>query len=327
VESILFIPMRFIFRTDASREIGSGHVMRSSVLAEEAISRGFECIFVGEIWNLDWVSERIASTGFSKIIADESSFESAAESDILILDSYTIPVSSPFIEKKNWKLVLNISDEITPLYNADIELRPGLETSHREKRAPIMLSGAKYILVRKEIKKSKRVLDSDRSTKVLIVGGGSDPFGFVREISDVVHSTNFNLEIHAFLDGVIPNDSGTKFVSHPIGSELDTIAGEVDVVLTTASTSSLEFIAREIPTGVVCAVDNQEGYYEELGRLGYASQIGIRNRDGFWDFDVDSLSELLGSQKLRDSLKDATRGLIDLKGASRVIDLLITQSS
>ena len=48
--------MRFIFRADASRENGSGHVMRSSVLAEEAISRGYECIFIGEISDLDWVA-------------------------------------------------------------------------------------------------------------------------------------------------------------------------------------------------------------------------------------------------------------------------------
>ena len=111
-----------------------------------------------------------------------------------------------------------------------------------------------------------------------------------------------------------------------MGSELDVVAGHVDAVLTTASTSSLECIAREIPTGVVCAVDNQQGYYEQLGRLGYASQIGVRSLDGVWDFDVDPIMELLGSQKKRDSLREATHGLIDLKGASRVIDFLVTRS-
>jgi len=57
LHSILLFPVRFIFRADASREIGSGHVMRSLALAEEAISRGFDCIFVGKISDLDWVSE------------------------------------------------------------------------------------------------------------------------------------------------------------------------------------------------------------------------------------------------------------------------------
>ena len=86
--------MRFIFRADASREIGSGHVMRSSVLAEEAISRNFECIFVGRISGLDWVSERIANLGFSRVIEDERLFDVDRELDILVLDTYSIPVSS-----------------------------------------------------------------------------------------------------------------------------------------------------------------------------------------------------------------------------------------
>jgi len=97
----------------------------------------------------------------------------------------------------------------------------------------------------------------------------------------------------------------------------------VDVVLTTASTSSLEFIAREIPTGVLCLVDNQENYYEQLGRLGFAAQIGIRTFAGAWEINVEVIRDLLGSQKKRDGLKQSILGLIDLKGASRVIDFLV----
>lgn len=314
--------MRFIFRADASREIGAGHVMRSSVLAEEAISRGYECVFVGKISDLDWVDNRIAKLGFSCIVSDDRTFKSDLNSDVLILDSYLIPVSDAFIAKKNWKLVLSICDEITPKYEADVELQPGLETTTAGSVAPIVLSGPEYVLIRKGIEKSKRVLDSDGMTKVLLFGGGSDPFGFVHEILNVITSMDLNLEIHVFSYDVIPEDIALRLVSHPMGSELDSVAAYVDVVLTTASSSSLESIAREIPTGVGCAVDNQESCFEQLERLGYASTIGVRNRDGVWDFDVESIMELLGSQNKRVALREATRGLIDLKGASRVIDFL-----
>ncbi len=319
------IPMRFIFRADASREIGTGHVMRSSVLAEEAISRGYECIFVGKISDLDWVDNRIAKLGFSRIFSDDGTFKSDLNSDVLILDSYLIPVSDAFIAKKNWKLVLSICDEITPKYEADVELHPGLETTTAGSVAPIVLSGPEYILIRKGIEKSKRVLDSDGMTKVLLFGGGCDPFGFVREVLNVITSMDLNLEIHVFSYDVIPADIALRLVSHPMGSELDSVAAYVDVVLTTASSSSLESIAREIPTGVGCAVDNQQSYYEQLGRLGYASKIGVRSRDGVWDFDVESIMQLLGSQNKRDSLRESSHGLIDLKGASRVIDFLVTR--
>jgi len=296
--------------------------MRSSALAEEAISRGIECVFVGSILDLDWVSERIANLGFSQVVADEAFFDPDKELDILILDTYSIPVSNRFISSKNWKLVLSICDAITPKYESDIELRPGLIAVQSGSEAPLLLSGAEFILIRKEISKSKKVKIAGDATKVLLMGGGSDPFGFVEAISVVLGSLEMNLEVHVFVDGKIPENSRVRFVKHAFGSDLDRIANDMDVVFTTASTSSLEFIAREIPTGVVCAVDNQEDYYNQLGKLGYASQLGVFNSSGAWDFDLASIKELLESQKKQLSLKQAIRSLIDLRGAERVVDTL-----
>jgi spore coat polysaccharide biosynthesis predicted glycosyltransferase SpsG len=298
--------------------------MRSSVLAEEAISRGFECIFVGEILGLEWVSARIAKLGFSQVIMDLRLFEADSESDVLILDSYSIPISDQFIAKKNWKLLLSICDEITPKYESDIELHPGLATFDSSHSIPTILSGANHVLIRKGIGKSKRERISGGVVKVLVVGGGSDPFGFVEAIAGVLSGTNLELEVHTITNNAIPDVSQVRFVKHRFGTDLDVIANYVDVVFTTASTSSLEFIAREIPTGVVCAVDNQRDYYNQLGSLGYASQLGVYNSDGEWDFDLNSIKELLENEEKQNSLRKATKSLIDLKGASRVVDTLVS---
>lgn len=319
--------MRFIFRADASREIGSGHVMRSSVLAEEAISRGYECVFIGEIRDLDWVRRRIVGLGFSQILTTDNYFTPDVESDVLILDSYTLPISDSFIAKIKWKLILSIRDEISPKYDSDIELHPGLERLNMTQSRPLVISGADHILIRKGIKKSERVSTPGELPKVLIVGGGSDPFGFVREITAVINSLNFPLEVHIFSDEIFLEHPKSGFVSHPIGSELDSIAGDFDLVFSTASTSSLEFIAREIPIGVACTVNNQEEYYEQLQRLGLAVQIGALNPDGKWAINVHSIKELIESQEKRLSLKEAMRGLIDLKGATRVVDVMVSFAS
>lgn len=315
--------MRIIFRADASREIGSGHVMRSSVLAEEAVARGFECIFIGNISGLDWVAERISTLGFAQVLSDESSFVPNAKSDVLVLDSYSIPISNTFIAKKNWKLVMSICDLITPNYKVDIEIRPGFEEIREGRETPVVLSGAEYILIRRGILKSNgRKVDS-RYPKVLVVGGGSDPFGFVPTIAEVIQPFMMNLEVHLFTNEQISAEFSHNFIIHPIGSELDLIAQEVDLVLTTASSSSLEFIAREIPTGVVCLIDNQEDCYEQLGRLGYATQIGVRTSAGAWQFNVEAIRNLLVCQEKRDALKESVLDLVDLKGAERVIDFLV----
>ena len=317
------IPMRFIFRADASREIGSGHVMRSSALAEEAISRGFECIFIGKILDLDWVAERIETLGFTQVLSDETSFVPDTAKDVLVLDSYSIPVSNAFIAKINWKFVMSICDRMTPNYKVDIELRPGFEKTRGGEATPELLCGAKYILIRQGILKSNTKKVYSETTKVLVVGGGADPFGFVPAIAEVIKSLNMKLEVHLFTNEEISEEFSKGFIIHPIGGELGVLAQDIDAVLTTASTSSLEFIAQEIPTGVVCLIDNQEDYYEQLGRLGYATQIGIRTQAGAWEINVEALEVFLGSQEKRDALKQSIMGIIDLEGASRVMDFLV----
>ncbi len=318
--------MRFIFRADASREIGSGHVMRSSVLAEEAISRGFECIFVGEISGLAWVSEKVAKLGFSKIIEDVYSFEANFKSDVLVLDAYSIPVSDPFISKHNWKLVLTICDAFTPKYESHIEVRPGLLEVHSVNQVPVILSGPDNVLIRQGIGKSNKKYSDGEVVKALIVGGGSDPFGFVPAFARVLSSmeVEVEVEVYAFTNENLPEDSRVRFVRENIGINLDSIANQVDVVFTTASTSSLEFIAKEIPTGVACAVENQACNYDQLGKLGYALQIGVFESDQTWNFNFPQINQLLQSREIRNSLKEATRGLIDLKGAVRVIDAVLS---
>ena len=316
--------MRIIFRADASREIGSGHVMRSSVLAEEAISRGYECIFVGQIFDLEWVSERISKLGFAQIFTDERFLEINAKTDVLVLDSYSIPVSNTFIVKENWRFVLGICDEITPKYEVDMRLRPGLVKLEGAQDGLVTLSGAEYVLIRRGIEKSHQKREEGSVTTVLVVGGGSDPFGFVHAITDAISLLGLNLKVHLFTNDKISICSNVELIIHPIGFELDLVAKNVDLVLTSASTSSLEFIAREIPTGVACLVDNQADYYEQLGRLGYATQIGMRTSKNSWDFNLAAIKDLLENKVKRESLRESIRGVIDLKGATRVLDALVS---
>jgi spore coat polysaccharide biosynthesis predicted glycosyltransferase SpsG len=314
--------MRFIFRADASKEIGSGHVMRCSVLAEEAISRGYETIFVGTISDLDWVSARILNLGFSSLIEKEEDFVVNPETDILILDSYEISELSPFISPTNWRYILSISDEITPEYKANATLVPSLQINSNASSTTRVLSGPDFILVRSGIMKSRKVESESGPLRVMIVGGGSDPFKFVKEISGVISNLGLHLELHCFTDDELPESESVVVFRHSIGPDFDKWAKEVDLVLSTASTTCLEFIGMEVPIGVVCAVNNQQNYYNQLGKLGYVSQIGILERSGKWIFNLSELVDLLSDAGKRTQLRNATKGLIDLKGASRVIDFL-----
>ena len=164
-QSIPLSPMRIIFRADASRVMGSGHVMRLSVIAEEALSRGIACVFVGTISDLDWVQDYVKGIGFEQIIENFDCFEINSKNDILIVDSYILDPSLEIIQRDNWAAVVSINDEMTPEFDADLRLIPGLRDAGEHEHNT--LSGADYILVRKSITKKVTYSDSSGVPRIL----------------------------------------------------------------------------------------------------------------------------------------------------------------
>ena len=59
--------MDFVFRADASLKDGTGHVMRLYAIAEEAIGRGINCTFVGNLDEVPWLSKKVRNLGFQSI--------------------------------------------------------------------------------------------------------------------------------------------------------------------------------------------------------------------------------------------------------------------
>ena len=316
--------MRLVFRADASREIGAGHVMRSSTLAEEAIARGMDCIFVGDLGGIDWLELRIRSLGFSQIFLPGSNFEPLNNLDVLILDSYTIVPDDAFIQQKRWLNVVCISDEFTPTYRCDLIVHPGLDVNWLPTADIPVLSGPNHILLRKSIKKVPlSMVDGSLGPKVLVVGGGTDPYGFCNEIAAILDRIDDTFHVEFFSSEEIKSKTGKKFRTHPVGASLDLHVDAAQVVITTASTSSLEFIAREIPTGVACLVENQEGFYQHLGEIGVVAQIGTRDSSGLWKLNFESIKTLILSVELQKKLRGNCKNLVDLDGSKRVIDYII----
>ena len=105
----------------------------------------------------------------------------------------------------------------------------------------------------------------------------------------------------------------------PLGAQLDKFASKCDLVFTTASTTAVEFIARGKALGIVCAVKNQERFYESLCGRRLAAPIG-KYENGAWKMNHEKIHELTLSQDSRESLRQISFGFMDFKGASRIVD-------
>lgn len=312
-------PMRIVFRADASRQIGAGHVMRVTTIAQEAIARGHECHFMGTISELSWVERYVRQLGFKSLNHSVDSFGNNFGNDVLVLDSYTVGLDSPFINPNIWKMVVCITDQFTPNYSADIFVNQSMK-SKRSLDKRMLLDGPDFALIRKGINKSTSGNTAEYPPKLLILGGGSDPYGYVRAVLQKLNSLDLPFAVHVFSDDNLESFTNLNIYQHQLGSELDALADSVDLVITTASTSSIEFIAREIPTLVACAVDNQENLYFELAELGFVIPIGLRNFIGEWQLDLQTIVKAIENPEVRLKLKRRVRGVIDLMGPSRILD-------
>ncbi len=310
--------MKFIFRADASPGVGTGHVLRSCAIAEELIARGEEVVLVSEIVSLPWVEEYTRSVGFSTIVEPARLPDFKDSQNILILDSYNIPKNDYHIKRISWRKVIVIADRLTPRYDYDLLIHPGLDCDWiYEPDNNKVLAGADFIPFRKSIR--VRSFPPNQTLNIVVVGGGADIFNFSETIAKLL--TKFDTQFHA---NIISNNSNVigfdnRFSFFKPGIILDSIANESDLAITTASTSSLEFIARGIPMGVVCAVPNQIEYYKELTLRGMAAPLGNHLGSSF-EFDEIILSKLIDGSELRESLIKNSARRIDLLGSLRIVD-------
>ena len=122
----------------------------------------------------------------------------------------------------------------------------------------------------------------------------------MNEIAKILVKVPEQFEVYLFSNAFSDSALDSRFRYIKIGNQLDELIKNIDLVLTTSSTSSLEFLARGFCVGIACAVDNQEQYYKSLGELAVAAQIGFRNIDNEWELDAIMITQLVNSPEFRE---------------------------
>lgn len=307
-------------RADASPVIGAGHIMRLSSIIEESISRGIETHFIGDIHEMLWVRERLENISSLHFVDSSSSFVSNKDSDILLLDSYTLNVNDPFLEPNKWKSVVTVVDDLTPPYKSNLLIHPGLSTDW-----PVnmnILYGPRFIPIRRKKNYVERKTSSG-TLRIVIVGGGTDLFGFGLSVAEALRNLELKYEAIVFLksEKSLPFED-SRFEFHEIGNSLDLATESADLILTTASTTCLEFIALEKAIGVFCGIENQLDYYKRITDIGLAAPLGRYEAEA-WSVNSHLLSKLIVDETFRNDLQARTAGFIDGKGCQRILDEIL----
>jgi UDP-2,4-diacetamido-2,4,6-trideoxy-beta-L-altropyranose hydrolase len=314
--------MRIIFRADANPLIGTGHVMRLLPIAIEAVRRGHDCIFLGKVYGMQWLENLIRSAGFSRVAEVEGDLKINFLESILVIDSYTIPINDTYCFSNVWKYRVVIHDSFTPPYPTNLVLAPSIEVIPSENFNVPVLSGPDYIPIRNSIAKSKPHVFTNISPSLLVVGGGSDPFQFCSAMARELDRLEQALNVVFISNQVVNSENGKVFKTYPIGAHLDSLANKASYALCTASTTSIEFIAKELPIGIVCTTQNQEDLYNQLSSAGLATPIGRYSEEHGWTFDLIKLTDFLFSPESRIALSQKCKNLIDLRGTWRILNYI-----
>ena len=320
--------MRFVIRADAYSRTGSGHVMRTSVIAEELIDRGYEVFFVGNIDEIPWLREYISNLGFKRIIKPEEQFQANPKTDILILDSYNISITDPFIQPYYWKKTLVLVDDNTPSFVGDVYIHAGAQTSWTIpdiQASSVLLVGLEYLLIRKSLRKirDENIKITSQNLKVLISAGGSDPLCFSQNVVNLLSKSD--LSFHAFV--LAPNfelPSGDhRFEFIRMGEDYEKLLNTIDLVLTTAGTSSWEYHFLGIPVALASAVENQERNYHYQISKGISLDLGYLKLNGSWELNQSTITTLLEGG-LHGRFKESSGKVnVDGLGVSRILSFIL----
>ena len=297
--------------------------MRLCAIAEEAIGKGFECFFVGSIHKIEWLRDHVDKLGFSQIVKPEQISTVINNQSVLVIDSYHIQAGDFSLDPKNWRLIVSISDAKTPAYISDLVVAPGMNSSGINQTSSNFFFGPEYIPFRKSIIKSER-LSTSTNPRLLVFGGGTDHFGMALEVARLIrqkyHYKEANFIYHRQLE---IESMDPRFKVFPFGSTLDSIINESDLVITSASTSSYEILARGIPTGIIRLVGNQDNNFKALHEANLVSIIGNRGDDGVWNFSLPELEKLMLDADYRKTLRERSLKVFDLEGSSRILKKII----
>lgn len=314
--------MKLIIRADASTAIGTGHVMRSSTLAAEFITRGHEVLYVGDIQLIDLITQRFKEIGLSQKPLETKEFAYDTSSDILLIDSYSLDPNDQFLQNERWALVVAIVDPVTPNYICDIKIAPSLNPSFSYNPGELILTGPEYLLLRNTLKKiKKRSLSIHSPLKIFLAGGGSDPSNFCSAIANELLDLDDDFILHVFSDNLeFKRFKDSRLRLHSVGNKMDHIANQCDLGITLASTLSIELIAREMPIGVGVAFENQRQGYDQLVKQNFAVPVGEFHTEYGWDISREKITQLVRSSEIRARLVGNIKGLIDLNGPKRIVD-------
>jgi len=334
-----------LIRTDASIQIGTGHLMRCLALAQAWQDAGGQTVFLMAT-KAPALEARLQSEGM-KIVhlsvqpgsiddaIQTSCYAHQVEADWIVVDGYHFGTNYQRIIK-NQKCRLLLIDDLGNFeyYYANLILNQNIY-AHEElyrNREPYtqLLLGTRYALLRREFLKWRgwRREIPEVARKVLVTMGGSDPDNVTLKVVQALQRVDVDgLEAIVVVGGSNPHyeelQSAVQDLRFPIRLEsnvtnMPELMAWADVAISGGGSTSWELAFMGVPALVTILASNQYPIAESLNAIGCAVNLG-------WYEDVSptetaqALTQLLRAPGTRAEMSKHGRQLVDGDGVDRAL--------
>lgn len=338
-------------RADATRQMGSGHVMRALALAQAWQARGGRVVFATHCDSAT-LRDRIDALDITRLDiyspcphADDReqtlAFIEQYRPSWAVLDGYHFaPDYQQAVHQSGTRLLVLDDMAHQSQYHADIVLNQNIYAhalTYRCAPRTRLLRGTRYALLRPEFAdwRAWRRDVPQSGQNVLVTMGGTDPDNAARKVIQALSSwrgQNFavkvvvgpgNPHLESLRETVAQCGRDMKLVIAP--DDMPALMAWADVAVAAAGTTTLELAYMQTPAVALALADNQVQIANALDAAGTVHNLGwhtaLTNRAL-----ACAVRDLADSRRCRDSMAQRGRQLVDGEGAGRVISQMLLHS-
>ncbi len=335
---------QLIVRADATKHMGTGHLMRCLALAQALRTAGFDVTFI-TVCKSNSLHQRLIDEGFQVILLkrshpDPTDWQATAKvlqshpNGWVVLDGYNFDsFYQRSIKEAGYRLL--VIDDVAHLnrYCCDILLNQNIK-AERLHYAPDedtrLLLGPRYALLRTEFldwTSLKRNIP-DVARRVLVTLGGEDSDNQTLKVIQAIQQVNIDgFEAMIVVGSANPHRKKlqtecrkSQIPSRLIRKALDMaeLMAFADMAVSAGGSTCWELAFMGLPTLIIILTDNQRMVAEGLEEAGTAANLGWYKYISQSDIRK-ALEKLAAGAKERAEMARCGRELVDGKGTKRLL--------
>ena len=341
--------MNIVFRTDASINIGTGHVMRCLTFADELRQKDADISFICREEPANLISY-IENRGYKvhqlpgeididtdRKLTKEILSKYESKSNWLIIDHYDIDISWEYPLRKYAKRLMVIDDLASRKHDCDLLLDQnyGNNEGRYNGLVPencIQLLGPEYALLRPQFQMARGNLKKRDSgiNRILVFMGGADSKNVTSKALRAIHMLGrSDIVVDVVIGNLNPYHDEIKILTSKIPNtschhNVENMAELIltaDLCIGAGGTATWERCCVGLPTISIILAENQKSISESLHKEGVIINLG-------WYYNVteknikEVVEGLIDNPQKMVSMSDKSRRLVDGKGVGRVIDTI-----